>query len=69
MKTFLTLYFLYLVANMLIGVPENHVSAGVHQTVGPCNVTDVDLAGHSRQVQYSYSLVTFLCDILPSRTV
>ena len=50
MKTFLTLYFLYLLANMLVGVPENHVSAGVHQTVGPCNVTDVDLAGHSRQV-------------------
>ena len=50
LKTFVTLYFVYLVANMLIGVPESHVSTGVHQTVGPCNVTDADLAGHSRQV-------------------
>ena len=49
-STFMTLYFAYLLANMLIGVPENHVSTGVHQTVGPCNVTDLDLAGHERQV-------------------
>ena len=53
LKTFVTLYFVYLVANMLIGVPESHVSTGVHQTVGPCNVTDADLAGHSRQVSPS----------------
>ena len=49
-KTFLTLYFAYLVGNMVVGAPEAHVSAGVHQTVGPCNVTDIDLAGHERQV-------------------
>ena len=48
--TFVTLYFVYLSANMLLGVPESHVSTGVHQTVGPCNVTDIDLAGHERQV-------------------
>ena len=49
-KTLLTLYFAYLVGNMVVGAPEAHVSTGVHQTVGPCNVTDIDLAGHERQV-------------------
>jgi hypothetical protein len=46
----ITLYFVYLVANMAFASPENSVSTGVHQTVGPCSVTDLDLAGHARQV-------------------
>ncbi len=46
----ISLYFLYLLANMAVGVPEAHVTTGVHQTVGPCNVTALDLAGLERQV-------------------
>jgi len=43
-------YFLYLLANMVVGVPQDHISTGVHQTVGPCDVMDKDISGHERQV-------------------
>lgn len=46
----LTLYFIFFVANMSVSVPENHMSTGVHQTVGDCNEYATDLAGHNRQV-------------------
>ena len=50
-KNVLTLYFALLVANMAYSTPETHMSTGVHQTVGPCNVRDTDLAGQERQVK------------------
>jgi len=46
----MVLYFVYLLLNMVYGVPEDHVSTGVHQTVGPCDVMDKDISGHERQV-------------------
>merc|ERR1719277_1416271 len=46
----MTLYFLYLLVNMVVGVPQDHISTGVHQTVGPCDVRDTDISGHERQV-------------------
>ena len=35
---------------MVMGVPEAHISTGVHQTLGPCDVFDKDISGHERQV-------------------
>ena len=49
-RIFFTLYFIYLWINMIVGVPEHHMSTGVHQVVGECDVFDTDLAGHRRQV-------------------
>ena len=49
-KLFFTFFFVFFVANMIISVPENHMSTGVHQTVGDCNEFDLDLTGHKRQV-------------------
>ena len=43
-------YFLYIFVNMILGVPENHISTGVHQTIGDCGVKALDLSGHERQV-------------------
>merc|ERR1712038_1677874 len=31
-------YFTYLTINMALGTPESHISTGVHQTIGPCDV-------------------------------
>ena len=53
-RIFFTLYFIYLFVNMIVGVPENHLSTGVHQVVGECDVYDTDLAGHKRQVLYDF---------------
>ena len=50
-RIFFTLYFIYLFVNMIVGVPENHMSTGVHQVVGDCDVYDTDMAGHKRQVR------------------
>ena len=44
------MYFIYLLINMVVGVPEAHISTGVHQTLGPCDVFDKDISGHERQV-------------------
>ena len=46
----LVVYFGYLFANMVYGVPENHVSTGVHQETGDCSVHANDISGHLRQV-------------------
>lgn len=46
----ITLYFIFFVVNMSVAVPENHMSTGVHQTVGECNEYATDMAGHQRQV-------------------
>ena len=46
----MAMYFIYLLLNMVLGSPEDHISAGVHQTVGPCDVFDKDISGHERQV-------------------
>ena len=35
---------------MIFGIPEDHISTGVHQTLGPCDVMDNDISGHERQV-------------------
>ena len=43
-------HYAFHVANMALADPEGQVSAGVHQTVGPCDVTALDLAGQERQV-------------------
>ena len=43
-------YFLLLVANMFSSDPSRHVSTGVHQELGDCEVRAADLAGHLRQV-------------------
>ena len=52
-RIFFTMYFIYLFVNMVVGVPENHMSTGVHQVVGECDVYDTDMAGHKRQVRRS----------------
>ena len=49
-RIFFTLYFIYMLANMIFGVPEHHMSTGVHQVVGECDVFDTDMTGHKRQV-------------------
>merc|ERR1712179_410595 len=46
----MTLYFLHLLLNMILGKPEAHISSGVHQTIGPCDVTAKDISGFERQV-------------------
>ena len=46
----MVMYFIYLLLNMVVGSPEDHVSTGVHQTVGACDVFDKDISGHERQV-------------------
>ena len=43
-------YFLLLVANLFSSDPTRHVSTGVHQPLGDCEVREADLAGHLRQV-------------------
>ena len=49
-RKLLIVYFAFFVINMAISTPENHVSTGVHQVVGDCDIFDTDLAGHKRQV-------------------
>ena len=49
-RILLTIYFMFFVGNMIISIPENHMSTGIHQTVGDCQEYQKDLAGHSRQV-------------------
>lgn len=49
-KLWLTVYYIYLFLNMLIAVPEDHMSSGVHQIIGDCDIFDNDMAGHRRQV-------------------
>ena len=46
----MTIHFVFFVANMIVSVPENHMSTGVHQIIGDCKMYDTDLAGHQRQV-------------------
>ena len=46
----LVVYFGYLFANMVYGVPESHISTGVHQETGDCTVHAKDISGHLRQV-------------------
>ena len=46
----MTLHFVFFVANMIVSIPENHMSTGVHQIIGDCKMYDNDLAGHQRQV-------------------
>jgi len=43
-------YFIFLSINMLGADPSNHLSTGIHQELGDCNVTAQDLSGHYRQV-------------------
>ena len=43
-------YYLLLFANSLAGDPASHLSTGVHQEIGDCNVRAADLSGHQRQV-------------------
>ncbi len=50
LKNLITLYFIYIFVNMVVAVPENHKSTGIHQTVGPCNIYAKDISGHDRQV-------------------
>lgn len=47
-------YFLTLSIIAIFGNPEKHISMGVHQTFGPCNITSQDLLGHVRR--------DFICD-------
>ena len=42
-------YFLMLASSMLFFTPETHVSTGVHQLPGPCDVTATDITGATRQ--------------------
>ena len=46
----LVLLFAYWFVNMVVGVPETHVSTGVHQELGPCHVKALDMSGQERQV-------------------
>ena len=55
-RKLLTVYFTFFVLNMAISTPENHMSTGVHQIVGDCDIFDTDLAGHKRQVLLYYHL-------------
>lgn len=43
-------YYLLLIANSLSSDPASHLSTGVHQEIGDCNVRAADLSGHMRQV-------------------
>ena len=43
-------YYLLLIANSLSSDPASHMSTGVHQEIGDCNVRAADLSGHMRQV-------------------
>ena len=42
-------YLLMLASSMLFFAPETHVSTGVHQVPGPCDVTQTDITGATRQ--------------------
>ena len=42
-------YFAMLACSMLFFAPERHVSTGVHQVPGPCDVTETDITGATRQ--------------------
>ena len=44
-----SVYLLMLALNMALFVPETHVSVGVHQIPGPCNIQDTDITGVARQ--------------------
>ena len=46
----ISVFFLYLIGNMMIANPENTLSTGVHQTVGPCGEKALDLAGQEREI-------------------
>ena len=61
-RILLTIYFMFFVGNMIISIPENHMSTGIHQTVGDCQEYQKDLAGHSRQVR-TYLLMVRLFTI------
>ena len=50
-RNLLTIYFIFFLVNMFIAIPEHHMSSGVHQTVGNCDIYDTDLTGHKRQVR------------------
>lgn len=41
-------YFLTLICTMYYFTPESQISTGVHQTIGPCNVTEFDMLGYPR---------------------
>lgn len=43
-------YYLMLLAIIMFGKPENQISEGVHQTVGPCHVQGTDISGHVRNL-------------------
>ncbi|XP_023326089.1 uncharacterized protein LOC111699610 [Eurytemora carolleeae] len=47
---FLVGYYTFMTANMGLGNPESHISSGVHQEYGDCNITAPDITGHLRQV-------------------
>jgi len=46
----LAIYYTFLTLNMSFGSPESHLSTGVHQEVGDCNIEAPDITGHLRQV-------------------
>ena len=50
LKLSILIYFIVLAVIMAVGQPEKHISIGIHQTVGPCDVIDYDLSGHPRQL-------------------
>lgn len=74
-KNAISLFFVYLVVNMIVADPERAVSTGVHQTVGPCGVRALDLAGQEREIYLCPEThsqdFTFLCqgkDVTPDAT-
>lgn len=48
--SFLVVYYVTLYAIVVKGDPTTHVSTSLHQSIGPCDVTALDLAGLERHV-------------------
>lgn len=46
----LVFYYVVLFSITLLGIPEKHVSVGIHQMFGPCDVTGIDITGRSRRI-------------------
>merc|ERR1719334_2963054 len=61
-------YFLFLAVNMMGANPETHLSTGLHQEMGDCNIRAPDITEHTRQDYLCVSTHTqdwtLNCDLL-----
>ena len=65
-----TAYLLMLTVNMTFFTPETHVSTGLHQLPGPCDVEEPDILGGARKkflcIDYYEEDFTFACTTPPA---